>query len=134
MFELSVRARFAAAHFLRDYSGPCAQLHGHTWTVEVAVKGNELDQKGMLLDFKDLKSALKKITSELDHRNLNDLRAFGESGVNPTAENLARHIFTSLKKELSFTENGTAVSVVRVWESPDAWASYREEGRVSDGP
>lgn len=128
MFELSVRARFAAAHFLRDYSGPCAQLHGHTWTVEVAVKGKEIGQNGMLIDFQELKSALKKITGELDHRNLNDLKFFGESGVNPTAENLARHIFLRLKNELTFTEGGVDVSLVRVWESPDAWASYREDG------
>ncbi len=127
MFELTVRSRFAAAHFLRDYSGPCAQLHGHTWTVEVTVKGKELDQKGMLLDFKELKGALKKITGELDHRNLNDLKAFGESGVNPTAENLASHIYTCLKKEMAFGEGGTLVSLVRVWESPDAWASYGED-------
>ncbi|MHB1041239.1 MAG: 6-carboxytetrahydropterin synthase QueD [Eubacteriales bacterium] len=128
MYELSVRARFAAAHFLRDYSGPCAQLHGHTWTVEVAVKGKEIGQNGMLIDFQELKSALKKITGELDHRNLNDLKFFGESGVNPTAENLARHIFLRLKNELTFTEGGVDVSLVRVWESPDAWASYREDG------
>lgn len=128
MYELSVRARFAAAHFLRDYSGPCAQLHGHTWTVEVAVKGKGIGRNGMLIDFQELKSALKKITGELDHRNLNDLKYFGVSGVNPTAENLARHIFIRLKNELTFTEGGVDVSLVRVWESPDAWASYREDG------
>jgi 6-pyruvoyltetrahydropterin/6-carboxytetrahydropterin synthase len=127
MYELSVGTRFAAAHFLQDYSGPCSRLHGHTWSVEVVVKGATLDPKGMLIDFKDLKGALKYIVGELDHQNLNELDAFQGSGEqNPTAENLARYIYQRLKRELPLNE-GAKISAVRVWESPDAWASYQED-------
>jgi len=127
MYELSVGTRFAAAHFIQDYSGPCSRLHGHTWSVEVAVKGDALDPKGMLIDFKDLKGTLKNIVRELDHQNLNELDAFQGSGEhNPTAENLARYIYQRLKRELLLNE-GAEISVVRVWESPDAWASYQED-------
>ncbi|MCL6638358.1 MAG: 6-carboxytetrahydropterin synthase QueD [Firmicutes bacterium] len=127
MYELSVRTRFAAAHFLRDYSGSCSRLHGHTWSVEVLIGGKALDHKGMVLDFKEVKDALKKIVGELDHQNLNELDAFKGSGENnPTAENLARYIFSRLKRELTPAAGDISIRSVRVWESPDAWASYRE--------
>ncbi|MCL6558652.1 MAG: 6-carboxytetrahydropterin synthase QueD [Firmicutes bacterium] len=128
MYELSVRTRFAAAHYLREYCGPCARLHGHTWTVEATVRGRELDRGGMLIDFKDLKTKLNEIIEELDHQNLNDLAAFGTDGEgNPTAENLARYIFQSLKNSFQTDAIGASVSRVRVWESPDASATYWEE-------
>jgi len=128
LYELTVRTRFAAAHFLEDYAGPCSRLHGHTWFVEAAVKGDALDQKGMLIDFQDLKGALKKIVGELDHQNLNELDAFKGTGKqNPTAENLAQYIYQRLKRELPLNGEVVKISAVRVWESPDAWASYRED-------
>lgn len=126
MYELTIRTRFAAAHLLRDYDGPCARLHGHTWQVEVVFQGRRLDQKGMLVDFKELKSAVHQVVEELDHQNLNTLEPFKEYGVNnPTAENLARYIYRRLKYfKLS---NEVKIAAVCVSESPEASAAYREE-------
>lgn len=127
MYEIFVRTRFAAAHSLNDYEGPCARLHGHTWQVEVAVKGRELDRRGMLVDFKEIKAGVKKIIEELDHQNLNDLKPFrGGEGNNPTAENLARYIHLRLKDVIK-PWPGLQLALVRVWESPDTCAAYREE-------
>ena len=39
MFEVSINARFSAAHHLREYKGKCEAHHGHNWDVEVYVKG-----------------------------------------------------------------------------------------------
>ena len=127
MYELIVRNRFAAAHALRDYDGPCARLHGHTWQVEVTVKGRKLDRRGMLVDFKEIKKGVKEIIEELDHQNLNDLEPFqkGEEG-NPTAENLARYIYERLKSAIVIPERDVQIALVRVWESPDASAAYLE--------
>ena len=63
MYKLRVKAAFDSAHFLSGYNGKCANIHGHRWTVEVEIKGDGLQQtgekKGMLIDFGDLKKAVK---------------------------------------------------------------------------
>jgi len=128
VYELTIRTRFAAAHSLRNYDGPCAQLHGHTWQVEVVFQGRQLDQKGMLVDFKELKNGVKNVVEELDHKNLNMLEPFKQNGENnPTAENLARYIFKSLKSKFSNSLSEAKIATVRVCESPEASAAYREE-------
>ena len=58
MFEVRVTADFAAAHFLRDYNGKCENLHGHNYKVYAHVKGPELNEGGMLLDFSKPKLCL----------------------------------------------------------------------------
>lgn len=128
MYELRIRTSFAAAHSLRDYNGPCARLHGHTWQVEVVLTGRQLDGKGMLVDFRELKNSAKKIIEELDHQNLNALEPFAHSnGGNPTAENLSRYLFERLKVEFSGLQREVKLALVRVCESPEACAAYREE-------
>lgn len=128
MYELTIRTRFAAAHFLLNYDGPCAQLHGHTWQVEVVFKGRQLDQRGMLVDFKELKNGIKDVIGELDHQNLNMLEPFKQNSENnPTAENLARYIFNRLKTKFTNSLEGAKITLVRVGESPEASAAYREE-------
>lgn len=127
MYELTVRSRFSAAHSLCGYPGDCARLHGHTWTVEVKVCGRELDELGMLLDFKEIKRELAKIIDQLDHRFLNDIEGFGETGINPTAENLSFYIFQTLKKPIEEIREGIHLKEISVWESPDAYATYRRE-------
>lgn len=127
MYELMVRTRFAAAHFLTDYMGPCARLHGHTWHVEVTLKGHELDNKGMLIDFKEIKAAIKNIVDGLDHRHLNELEPFRSGGrQNPTAENLSRYIYRKIQQELEQPQRDLKIEKVVVWESPDAYAAYCE--------
>ena len=91
MFELTVEDTFDAAHQLKGYEGPCENLHGHTWKVRVVVSGRKLNKLGMLLDFKEIKTALKRVLSGLDHRNLNDLPDFKKA--NPTSENVAVKIY-----------------------------------------
>ena len=71
-------------------------MHGHNWKVEVEVSGNVLDNVGMVLDFKDIRNSTNDIVNKLDHRFLNDLKPFKE--INPTAENIAKYIFSELSK------------------------------------
>ncbi|OAT81347.1 6-carboxytetrahydropterin synthase QueD [Desulfotomaculum copahuensis] len=122
MYQLSVTKRFAAAHRLSNYQGQCANLHGHTWQLEVTVKGEKLDANGMLLDFKALKEMVGRVIKELDHQYLNELPSFNR--INPTAENLARYISGRLRVLLA---PELQLALVRVWESPDAWAGYTED-------
>lgn len=120
MYDLMVRGHFDAAHALHGYPGECCKLHGHTWDVEVVVRGVELDEVGIVYDFKTLKDDLATVLEPLDHAYLNDVPPF--DCVNPTAEHLSRHIFERLAGLV-----GPAVSVVEVavWESPVAKITYR---------
>jgi 6-pyruvoyltetrahydropterin/6-carboxytetrahydropterin synthase len=122
MYELKIISRFAAAHQLREYEGGCERLHGHNWKVEVFISGSKLKENGLLMDFKVIKEKTGKILDELDHRFLNDLEAF--SSLNPSSENIARHVFTSLSRELNSED--IRVTKVTAWESESACASYTE--------
>ena len=86
MFEITVRDHIASAHQLLGYNGPCAMMHGHTWHIEVTVKGEGLDKIGLLTDFKELKMKLKEVLGPIDHVVLNDLPAF--KGVNVATGNM----------------------------------------------
>ncbi len=97
MFEVRVDTSFAAAHFLADYHGKCERLHGHNYHVYAHVRGFSLDAGGMLLDFSELKVALKKVCDSLDHRNLNDFSFFEQ---NPSAERIAYFIYNEILKEI----------------------------------
>jgi len=116
MYELMIEDTFDAAHALRGYEGPCENLHGHTWKVQVFLKGEKLNKLGILQDFKNLKKTLKTVLGRFDHANLNDLTIFKKE--NPTSENLARIIFDEMKKKTK------EVSKVTVWESATSNASY----------
>jgi len=120
LYELKVISSIAAAHQLRGIEGKCEELHGHNWKVEVFVKGQELGADGLLIDFKWIKRATKKVLQELDHKFLNELDSF--EGLNPSSENLARHILESLRKQLN--QENISVSKVTVWESDTAAATF----------
>ncbi|WP_028843074.1 6-carboxytetrahydropterin synthase QueD [Thermodesulfobacterium thermophilum] len=123
MFRLKVQDSFSSAHFLRNYEGPCEKLHGHNWKVEVVVEGERLNELDILIDFKELKKALKETLKSLDHRLLNDLPYFLE--VNPSSERIAQYIFQDLKKKLSLYTN-LKIKEVTVFETEKACATYFE--------
>ncbi len=119
-YELTVKGHFDAAHRLYGYPGECRNLHGHTWEVEVTVAGAELDDIGILYDFKALKSDLNAVLGRYDHVLINEVEPFDT--VSPTAENLARVIAAALEERVA---SGVRVVEVVVWESPVARISYR---------
>jgi 6-pyruvoyltetrahydropterin/6-carboxytetrahydropterin synthase len=119
-FEVGVSASFTARHHLVGEFGPASQPHEHTYKVEVAVQGEALRSDGTLLDIVVLQEALRAVTSELDGADLNALPAFVDS--NPTAEVVARSVSEQVAPNLA----GLALKslAIRVWESPEAYASY----------
>ena len=122
MYIISVKSHYDSAHFLRNYHGKCERLHGHRYEVEAAFSFEQLGAGGMAYDFSDAKRALRGVTDELDHQNLNDLTAFRE--IETSAENQARFIFDELKARLG--EIAPNLLYVRVWETPNQWAQYSE--------
>ncbi len=121
MYTISVQAHYDAAHFLRNYEGKCARLHGHHYVVEAAVQAAELNEAGLAFDFVDLKRELRDLAEMLDHYNLNDLPQFAE--VETSAENQARWFFDELKQRLP-AELRDGLLYTRIWETPTQWAQY----------
>ena len=121
-YYLRIKEHFDAAHALIGYPGECKNLHGHTWDVEVEVKGTKLDEVGIVYDFKDLKDNLQGILKQFDHKYLNEVEPF--TSFNATAENLARVIYEQMEEKLP---SGIAIVEIAVWESPIARLLYRVE-------
>ncbi len=119
MYTISVYDYFSSAHQLRGYKGKCEELHGHNWKVEVKISGRKLDDIGLLVDFTVVKEILKKNLDELDHKFLNQVPPFDT--MNPSSENLARHLFEKISPALP---EGTSLTAVSVWESERSKATY----------
>ncbi|TGE37432.1 6-carboxytetrahydropterin synthase QueD [Desulfosporosinus fructosivorans] len=112
---------FDAAHFLPDHKGKCANMHGHTYRLEVSVArnngilGNGGSDEGMVIDFADLKAIVKaEVIDKMDHKVLNDVLPF-----RTTAENMADHIFKVLTDKLQ--ASGVIVDRIKLWETPDSY-------------
>ena len=90
--------KFEACHYLPHYVGKCHNLHGHSYKLEVTVTGpliTEGEKTGMIIDFGDLKSIVKKlVVDKYDHSNLN------EFFKDPTAENMVSVIAETLMRNL----------------------------------
>ncbi len=123
MFEISVKSHFSSAHHLRGYQGPCHEVHGHNWAVEVFLRGTRTDAIGMLMDFGKIKAAVREALQALDHKDLNCLPAFVR--VNPTSENLAKYLYIVLAN--AFRHEPCRVQRVLVSESPGTSACYWED-------
>lgn len=68
MYEVTVEATFSSGHYLRNYHGRCENPLGHNYRVLITLAGEELDETGLLLDFKELKQLLRPIVEYLDHQ------------------------------------------------------------------
>ena len=123
MYELTVEREFSSGHYLRHYQGRCENPHGHNYKVRITLAGVELDHAGLLLDFKLLKQVMRPVIDRIDHQMLNDLEPF--TTVNPSAENIARHIYDEAVKQLHQAPTGAAIASITVWETDVTSATYR---------
>lgn len=132
MFKVAKVIHFCYGHRLLNYDGKCRFLHGHNARVEIEISSLNLDRRGMVVDFNDMKIKLQAwIDSELDHKLLLNradpilphLDPQREPVVlmeaNPTAEAIAKLIFDQAQRE------GFPVTEVRLWETPSSFATYR---------
>jgi 6-pyruvoyltetrahydropterin/6-carboxytetrahydropterin synthase len=122
MYEVTVEDVFSSAHRLRNYKGKCENLHGHNWKVSVTVRGQNLDNIGLLIDFHIVKEKLKEVIGVLDHTDLNSIAFFKK--INPTSENICFYIYRKMKSTLK--KYSVEIKRVDVWESDKQYASYFE--------
>src|ERR1700739_3007754 len=104
MYEVTVEARCSSGHYLRNYRGKCENPHGHNYRVYVTLIGKELDEAGLLLDFKLLKQVMRPVVEYLDHTMIKHLKPFDV--VNPPPENLPRYFFEQTREQLHQMTNG----------------------------
>lgn len=139
MYRLKSEASFDSAHFLKGYAGKCAHIHGHRWRIICEVRSEHLHEegqlRGMVVDFKDIKTALKDLADRFDHKLVYESGTLKVATVEtlldegfdllevpfrPTAECLSKHFYDLLKAD------GFDVDLMTVYETPNNSASYSE--------
>ncbi len=129
--------RFSCAHIIHEYE-KCGRLHGHTYAVHAKISG-EPDEKGIILDFSQLKKTLRDVTDELDHHvlipekskiakikkteDIVKINALDKKFVFPfsdcvflpiestSAENIASYILDEIIKRIDFPKTITSVEI-----------------------
>ena len=132
MFRVTREIDFCYGHRLLNYDGKCKYLHGHNGRAIITIESATLDERGMVLDFSDIKKVVSTwIDEKLDHRMLLHrtdpvvpmLEQMGEPlfllDVNPTAENIAKLIYDYT------SSRGFPIVECQLWETPHWYATYR---------
>ena len=132
MYIVKTEDSFDSAHFLARYNGKCRNIHGHRWRGEIEIAGENLDD-GMVVDFTDIKAALKALTDNLDHSLVMEkdtlkpqtYECLVDEGFRimimdfrPTAENFAKYFFDEIKNK------GFNIRAAEVYETPNNCARY----------
>jgi len=115
--ELATSFTFEASHQLphAPQHSKCRRLHGHSWKVEIHVRGPLQQETGWVHDFDDIQRACAPLHDALDHRHLNDV----EGLANPTSEMIALWIWERLQADV------VGLSAIVVHETCTARCVYR---------
>ena len=132
MYIVKTEDSFDSAHFLARNNGKCRNIHVHRWRVVIEIAGENLDD-GMVVDFTDIKAALKALTDNLDHSLVMEkdtlksqtYECLVDEGFRimimdfrPTAENFAKYFFDEIKNK------GFNIRAAEVYETPNNCARY----------
>lgn len=140
MITLTVAGSFDSAHLLVGYEGKCANIHGHTWRVEIEFRSTtgDKDNVGLLIDFKILKKVVRNVCEELDHSllvnilteegkwlvaTLGDRYRIVKLQFNPTVENLVEWVRYKINGELRMLRIPMEVHKITIWETPDNYCT-----------
>jgi 6-pyruvoyltetrahydropterin/6-carboxytetrahydropterin synthase len=117
--EIFKKFTIEAAHRLPNLpeGHKCGRLHGHSWGIEIHVRGDVGEETGWVVDYREIEEAFLPLLERLDHSYLNEL----EGLANPTSENLARWVWRRLCPALPL------LSKVVVWETSTSGSSYEGE-------
>jgi 6-pyruvoyltetrahydropterin/6-carboxytetrahydropterin synthase len=139
MISLTKIFRFESAHAILGYPGSCAQIHGHSYELQVCVQSRQpaegyIGGLGIIIDFKDLKMLVhENVVRKLDHKLIlskaylaasankfsdNELVVFE---AEPTAENLLIFIRNTLSSVLP---TQVRLHSLKLWETRDSFAEW----------
>lgn len=134
--SLARRAYFSCGHryFNPNFSeeknqqvfGACYSEHGHghNYILEAYFSGEISPTTGMIINLSDVDSILHKVTSQLDHKFLNEDLEIFKTKV-PTTENLAQFCYQEILKNLP--KNNASLHKVRLYENEDLWVDYSQK-------
>jgi len=124
MISVCKMFEFEAAHHLPGYKGACRNIHGHSYKLEVEVEGIMDGVSGMLMDFSELKSIVKKnIIDRVDHSDLNVSLLLSKT-QSPTAEVMLLVFVGWINRDLP---KGIVLRRIRLWETSSSWAEWRRK-------
>ncbi len=124
---ITKKFRFEAAHHLPGHHGKCARPHGHSYRLEVTIRGPIKDapgesDHGMVMDFGDLSQIVKNsVIESLDHQDLNVVTEF-----HTTAENLAHWIWDEL---IASGLSEALLYRIRLWETNSCFVEITQQER-----
>lgn len=111
---------FDSAHHLNDYNGKCKNIHGHTYKLEVTIKGVP-DKNGLVMDFHDLNDIIEdEVLEKIDHKYLNEVFDF-----NPTCEMTGLWIWEEIVEKIAKT--GCSLERIVLWETPTSYITIDKE-------
>jgi len=136
MITCTRKLEFDAAHRIIDHESKCKMLHGHRYVIEVTFEAKELDNLGRIIDFGDVKEIFGSWVDEnLDHNTILNIKdkKLGENIANttgqkiyyleenPTAENIAKHLFNDIAPKL-FKDFAAKIVQIKIYETPNCSA------------
>lgn len=127
---LSKTFRFEAAHHLPGHRGKCARPHGHSYKLEVTLRGPiqvlpGQSEHGMVMDFEDLSHVVRNsILEQLDHRDLNEV-----TGMQTTAENLVHWMWDAL---IAAGLSASLLYRLRLWETESSYVEITQAEREEE--
>jgi 6-pyruvoyltetrahydropterin/6-carboxytetrahydropterin synthase len=122
-YELNKDFHFSAAHFIdTEEAGKCRNMHGHTYSVNLTIVGDELDESGFLVNFQDLK---KLVHDRYDHTVLNNHVEFTGIYNQPSTEFVAHKIFEIVEAYLAEFDRTLHCVQVIVRETPTSYVIFR---------
>lgn len=98
---------------------PCSRLHGHSFVIELELRGTVDPELGWLIDYDDIARTFEPVRHALDHRLLNEVEGLS----NPTSEHLAKWCFEHLRAGLPM------LTAVTIMETPETRAVYRPQAQ-----
>lgn len=139
--EVTRHIEFEAAHMLYKYEGLCKNLHGHSYKLEVTIKGTPNEQYGFVMDFKKLNAIMKEIVPDhmfISNKTLPDNSterqivkilkkadmAIMEYDFVPSAENMVSNFAKQIQERLP---EGLTVTRACLWETTNSFATWNKE-------
>jgi len=123
VYEVYVATQFEAAHRLVGDFGPATRMHGHTYRMEVIVRGDNMGEDGTLYDIGLLRAAVEDLASSLHYRDLDEIPGLSEA--NTTAEAVAHYCWERIAPPLRGQHLDSLM--VRIWESPQVYAAREDK-------
>ena len=135
---------FEMAHVLKGYDGPCRNIHGHSYKLFVTISGTPIieedsPKKGMVMDFKDLKTIVKTnivdrfdhalvISNDTDPGMIESMKKHMEKLIlvdyQPTSENLINDFASIIN---SFLPGNVKLHTLRLWETATSYSEWFAE-------